>query len=62
MSRAMSQENVNYRVVCTWCGATIRHNNVKESRGMCLKCYARMLAEHTSAHQLTHKRAKVSER
>ena len=62
MSRGMSQERVNYRVVCTWCGATIRHNNVKESRGMCLTCYARMLAEHTRTYHPTPKHSKASER
>jgi ribosomal protein L40E len=62
MSRRVTQERVNYQVVCTWCGATIRHNNVKESRGMCLKCYARMLTEHTRTYQLTNKHSKVSER
>ncbi|MDQ3805365.1 MAG: hypothetical protein M3416_16235 [Acidobacteriota bacterium] len=33
-------------MVCTWCGALIRHNHVKDSRGMCLECYARLLNEH----------------
>ena len=62
MRRGMSQERADYRVVCTWCAATIRHNNVKESRGMCLSCYARMLAEHTRPNQFTNKQSKVSER
>jgi len=35
-----------YQVVCTWCGALIRHSSVKDSRGMCLKCYAHLLNEH----------------
>ena len=53
---------MSYRVVCTWCGATIRHNNFKESRGMCLKCFTRMLAEHTSRHQQPDYGLKSSER
>ena len=36
-----------YRVVCTWCGDVIRRDSPKESRGMCPKCYARMLSEYT---------------
>jgi hypothetical protein len=39
-----------FKVECTWCGAIIRRNDVKDSHGMCLKCYARMLGEHGHAH------------
>jgi len=46
MARAMEQENLNFKVECTWCGSIIRRSNVKDSRGMCLKCYARMLSDH----------------
>jgi hypothetical protein len=46
----MKNENLQlssaFKVVCTWCGALIRHSNVKDSRGMCLECYARLLNEH----------------
>ena len=35
-----------YKVVCAWCGGVIRHDHVKESRGMCLECYARMLNDY----------------
>ncbi|HEV3469126.1 MAG TPA: hypothetical protein VG148_07380 [Pyrinomonadaceae bacterium] len=40
------QRATNFRVVCTWCGGLIRHSHVKDSRGMCLECYARLLNEH----------------
>lgn len=40
-----------YKVECTWCGVIIRRTNVKDSHGMCLKCYARMLGEHGRAHE-----------
>lgn len=36
-----------YRVVCTWCGAVIRHGSHQESRGMCLRCFARIMDEHS---------------
>jgi hypothetical protein len=32
-------------VVCSWCGSVIRRLSAKDSHGMCLKCYARMLSE-----------------
>ena len=40
------QRSPIYKVVCTWCGGLIRHSSVKDSRGMCLKCYAHLLNEH----------------
>jgi hypothetical protein len=55
-------ERFSYKVVCTWCGSIIRHNNSKDSRGMCLKCYARMLSEHNSAYQQRDRRLNASDR
>ncbi len=51
MKSKTSRENVNFKVMCVWCGGIIRHSNVKESRGMCLICYARMLDQHFRARQ-----------
>jgi len=42
----MEQAGLNFKVECNWCGTIIRRSNVKDSRGMCLKCYARMLSDH----------------
>jgi hypothetical protein len=46
----MKNENLptssGFKVVCVWCGGFIRHNSIKDSRGMCLECYARLLNEH----------------
>ncbi|HKR01766.1 MAG TPA: hypothetical protein VJT09_13890 [Pyrinomonadaceae bacterium] len=39
------REEPKYKVECSWCGSIIRRTNVKNSHGMCLKCYARMLGE-----------------
>ncbi|HMF55352.1 MAG TPA: hypothetical protein VK619_03245 [Pyrinomonadaceae bacterium] len=41
-----TEGGLKYRVECAWCGIIIRRTNSKNSRGMCLKCYARMLGEH----------------
>jgi hypothetical protein len=41
-----SQGRSDFKVVCTWCGGLIRLSNIKDSRGMCLQCYARLLNEH----------------
>ena len=48
MGRAEVTEKtaLNFKVECTWCGGIIRRTSAKDSRGMCLKCYARMLGEH----------------
>ncbi|HEV2913576.1 MAG TPA: hypothetical protein VGX92_09875 [Pyrinomonadaceae bacterium] len=50
-SRAIEQSGLCFKVECTWCGTIIRRSNVKDSRGMCLKCYARMLSEHGRSHE-----------
>lgn len=51
----MKHENLtkgsSFKVVCVWCGGLIRHSSVKESRGMCLECYARLLNEHFRPQQ-----------
>jgi hypothetical protein len=41
----------HFKVICSWCGAVIRRTQAKDSHGMCLKCYARMLGEHGHSHQ-----------
>jgi hypothetical protein len=42
---------LRFKVECTWCGVVIRRDDAKDSRGMCLKCYARMLGEHGHSHE-----------
>jgi hypothetical protein len=44
-------EESRYKVECTWCGSVIRRTDAKDSHGMCLRCYARMLGEHGHAHE-----------
>ncbi|HYE65830.1 MAG TPA: hypothetical protein VD966_09605 [Pyrinomonadaceae bacterium] len=51
MNRKAAQDELKFLVVCTWCGVIIRRTSAKDSRGMCLKCYARMLNEHGRAHE-----------
>lgn len=46
MNEQARQEELNFKVECSWCGKIIRRNNVKDSHGMCLKCYARMLGDY----------------
>ena len=52
MNGETRQEDLKFKVECSWCGNIIRRNNVKDSHGMCLKCYARMLGEQGRAHEL----------
>jgi hypothetical protein len=46
MSKNEGLTGTIYREICTWCGVVVRRLDTKNSRGMCLKCYARMLSEH----------------
>jgi hypothetical protein len=50
-SKAVEQTGLKFKVECTWCGTIIRRSSVKDSRGMCLRCYARMLSEHGRPHE-----------
>lgn len=51
MNKEVGNERLSFKVECTWCGTIIRRNNTKDSRGMCLKCYARMLSDHARSHE-----------
>jgi len=39
------------KVVCAWCGGVIRSAAEKAALRMCQPCFARMMREHTRAHQ-----------
>lgn len=45
MSLEVSSGGPRLVVVCNWCGTVIRRTSAKDSHGLCLKCYARMLSE-----------------
>ena len=62
MKSKTSRENSEFKVTCVWCGGLIRHSNVKETRGMCLICYARMLNEHFRTRQSAGPHSATSER
>jgi hypothetical protein len=51
MNKEAGRDSEGFKVECSWCGVIIRRSNVKDSHGMCLKCYARMLGEHGHAHE-----------
>jgi hypothetical protein len=38
-------------VVCAWCGHLIRRGAAKATKRMCQLCFARMMREHSRAHQ-----------
>jgi len=46
MADKRSQGRFGYSVLCAWCERVIRHDGIKESRGMYLECYARMLYDY----------------
>jgi hypothetical protein len=39
------------KVVCVWCGGVIREAAGKGAKRMCQPCFARMMREHSRAHQ-----------
>jgi len=39
------------KVVCAWCGGVIRGAAEKDALRMCQPCFARMMREHSRAHQ-----------
>jgi hypothetical protein len=47
MRKKAGQTETAFQAICVWCGIVIRLNGAKPSRGMCLKCFARMMREHT---------------
>jgi hypothetical protein len=49
MRKTNRQEKAGYRVLCAWCGGTIRQSIGKDAEGMCSACHARMLREHFRA-------------
>ena len=51
MNNEASREELKFKVECAWCGNIIRRDSAKDSHGMCLKCYARMLGELGHAHE-----------
>jgi hypothetical protein len=51
MNKETGREELRFKVECAWCGVIIRRDSAKDSHGMCLKCYARMLGEHGHAHE-----------
>ncbi|HEX8097037.1 MAG TPA: hypothetical protein VF507_03335 [Pyrinomonadaceae bacterium] len=51
MEERESSGELRLKVVCAWCDSVIRRASVKDSRGMCLKCYARMLCEYNRAQE-----------
>jgi len=49
-------------VVCVWCGGVIRGAAEKAAKRMCQPCFARMMQEHSRAHQPQAAGRDVSER
>ena len=51
-----------YKVICAWCGETIRLNANQDIEAMCLSCYHLMLFERTRTEPLAAGPDDVSER
>jgi hypothetical protein len=62
MSKKAEQTEAVFKEVCVWCAAVIRRNSTKPSYGMCLKCFMRMMREHTRLFQRDNKSQAASDR
>ena len=62
MNKQLPRTEPDYQVSCAWCEAVIRKSATKDSHGMCMACYYRILREHISAYQPTQKPVYASER
>ncbi len=62
MNKQLVQTEPDYQVSCAWCEAVIRRSQTKDSHGMCMKCYYRILREHINAYQPMQKPVYASER
>lgn len=47
MGDELMRDDVEFPVVCVWCGAEIRRVNAPESPGMCRDCFQHMVEKHT---------------
>jgi uncharacterized paraquat-inducible protein A len=51
-----------WMVVCSWCGDVIRRNSAKPTHGMCQRCFARMMREHSRSLQRRESSPDASDR
>lgn len=51
-----------FRVTCVWCGTRIRENKNKDTEGMCLRCFYRILNERVRTWTTKRAGGRVSER
>lgn len=62
MERKWMKAKLNYKVVCAWCGVTIRRDKAEDSQGMCTKCYCLILREHLRSQRQATIASHASER
>lgn len=62
MKQEKKSQKPAYKVSCAWCGAVMRPRQRKDSQGMCLKCYYRMLGDYLHATRGIEGQSHASER
>lgn len=62
MTKELAQGKLKFKVECSRCGVVIRRTNSKDSKRLCLKCYARMLNEHARSLVGSNDSKRASER
>ncbi len=51
-----------FEIRCIWCGAQIRRDSPKDSQGVCLRCFYRILNERLRAQRHARQGEGVSDR
>ena len=62
MSTGSDPAGLNFKVVCAWCGAFIRLRERKDSQGMCVDSFRRLLHERTRGQARAAPPDKASDR
>lgn len=62
MEDELMRDELEFPVVCVWCGAEIRRASAPESPGMCRDCFQQMVEEHTRLAAQPRARAYASDR
>jgi len=53
MKEKERQQKSTFVVQCIWCGSKIRDDEKEEAKGVCLKCFYKILSNHLHAQKQT---------
>jgi formylmethanofuran dehydrogenase subunit E len=62
MNRRENEKRKIFQIECTWCGSKIREDRREDAKGVCLKCFYKILSNHLRASKRTAYGEFVSDR